>query len=394
MLYATVEELVRHDLALRETADDGRYLVFPSQFNRDYEDAPDPPGKAVQATFDGPVQSLYATLAVRLGHSGLFTTGRAEMWRNAAIFKANAGGKCGLMVNEFDEARGRLVLFYDAAASAQTQFHFEEFVLAHARRRSIEGTLEVVRFAVCAKCKTAVPEAYVKMLRAQNKMDFPCPCGGTVSLAEPKERLGFPSELAAMEKSADRTRDFEAELVSAKGETATPDFVKWAGGPRVTLAIVFTDVVGSTALGEDLRDHEMNEVRRAHFAQGRKLIAKHAGREIKTIGDSFMVAFKCADAALDYAMALHVNTGHAQVQIRAGIHIGPMQVEENDVFGGTVNFAARVIGAIKDAEIWLSDRAKEDIDRAGAHPRLTWQKHEGVTMKGFTGAFTLWALER
>jgi hypothetical protein len=62
-LHATVEELVRHDLALRENADDGRYLVFPSQFSRDYEDAPEPKGKAVAITFDGPVQSLYSTLA-------------------------------------------------------------------------------------------------------------------------------------------------------------------------------------------------------------------------------------------------------------------------------------------------------------------------------------------
>ena len=82
LLHATVEELVRHDLALRESAEDGRYLVFPSEFIRDYEAAPEPKGKAVAVTFDGPVQSLYSTLAVRLGHSGLFTTGRAEMWRN------------------------------------------------------------------------------------------------------------------------------------------------------------------------------------------------------------------------------------------------------------------------------------------------------------------------
>jgi class 3 adenylate cyclase len=62
------------------------------------------------------------------------------------------------------------------------------------------------------------------------------------------------------------------------------------------------------------------------------------GREIKTIGDGFMAAFKCAGAALDYARALQENTGHPQVRIRAGIHIGPMRVEEGDVFGGTVNF--------------------------------------------------------
>lgn len=393
LLHATVEELVRHDLALRENADDGRYLVFPSQFNRDYEDAPEPKGKTVAITFDGPVQSLYATLAVRLGHSGLFTTGRAEMWRNAAVFTAKAGGKCGLFVHEFSEGRGRLILFYDEQASEETQFHFEEYVLAHAERRSVEDSVTLVRFFVCANGHP-VPDDYVKLLRAQGKYEFDCPCGMKVSLTEPKERIRFKSAVQAMDRSADRHRDFDAFVLSAKGETSTASFQAWAGGKQVTLAIVFTDVVGSTALGEEIRDEAMNEVRRAHFAQSRKLIGQFEGREIKTIGDSFMAAFKNVDSALDYARALHEKTGHSKVKIRAGIHIGPMQVEEEDVFGGTVNFAARVVNAIKDAEIWLSERAKDDIDRLGAgkHKGLQWQRHEEVPMKGFPGKFSLWAL--
>jgi class 3 adenylate cyclase len=211
---------------------------------------------------------------------------------------------------------------------------------------------------------------------------------------QPKERIYFKSKVEAMDKSADRQRDFKAFVVSAKGETSTKNFQEWVGGERVTLAIVFTDVVGSTALGEEIKEEAMNEVRRTHFAQSRKLIANFKGREIKTIGDSFMAAFKCVDAALDYAVALQSNTGHPQVQIRAGIHIGPMQVEEGDVFGDTVNFAARVVGTIKGAEIWLSDRAKEDINRFGAkkHARLKWGRHDNVAMKGFSGVFTLWSL--
>jgi class 3 adenylate cyclase/GTPase SAR1 family protein len=396
LLHATVEELVRHDLALRENADDGRYLVFPSQFNRDYEDAPEPKGKAVAITFDGPVQSLYSTLAVRLGHSGLFTTRRVEMWRNAAVFTAKAGGKCGLFLHEFAEGRGRLILFFpDERASTETRYNFEEFVLAHANRRALDGTVNLVRFFVCPKCSEPVPDAYVKILRTKRTETFNCPCGGRVSLTEPKERIRFRSKVEAMDKTADQQRDFDAFVMSAKGETSTKSFQEWAGGERVTLAIVFTDVVGSTELGEEIRDEAMNEVRRAHFAQSRKLIVQFKGREIKTIGDSFMAAFKSAEAALDYSRALQGNTGHPQVQIRAGLHIGPMQVEEGDVFGGTVNFAARVIGAIKDAEIWLSERAKEDIDRLGAdkHKHLRWERHEGVTMKGFPGGFTLWSLK-
>jgi class 3 adenylate cyclase/GTPase SAR1 family protein len=395
LLHATVEELVLHDLALRENADDGRYLVFPSQFNRDFEDAPEPKGKAVAITFDGPVQSLYSTLAVRLGHSGLFTTGRSEMWRNAAVFDARAGGKCGLFLNEFTEGRGRLIIFYpDELSSAETRFHFEEFVMAHAKRRALDDSVSLVRFFVCPDCLEPVPDAYVKTLRTKGKMAFDCPCGGTVSLAEPKERILFESKVDVMDKSADRHREFDAFVLSAKGETSTKSFLEWAGGPRVTLAIVFTDVVGSTALGAAIRDEAMNEVRRAHFSQSRRLIQKFQGREIKTIGDSFMAAFQSADAALDYARAFQKNTGSSEVQIRVGIHIGPMQVDEDDVFGGTVNFAARVVGAIKGAEIWLSKSAMEDIDQLGAatHKRLKWERHLDVTMKGFPGTFTLWAM--
>jgi len=400
LLHATVEELARHDLALKESASDGSYLVFPSQFNRDYEDAPEPKGKSLALTFEGPVQSLYATLAVRLGHSGLFTTGRAEMWRNAAIFSAKAGGKCGIYLHEFAEGRGRLLIFYDQHAghtpSYETRFNFEEFILAHARQRALDATVEVVRFFVCAGCGNPVPDSYVQMLRDRNLKSFDCPCGKNVSLEEPKDRLQYISKVETMEKTANRQRDLEMFVQSARGETRTPNFTAWAGDERVTLAIVFTDVVGSTALGEELRDSFMNEVRRAHFSQSRSLIERFNGREIKTIGDSFMAAFRSVEKALDYAQALQANPGPSQIQIRAGIHIGPMQVEDDDVFGGAVNFAARVVGAIKGAEIWLSDRAKEDLDRGGAkhHKQLTWIRHEDVEMKGFNGGFTLWSLQR
>ncbi len=83
------------------------------------------------------------------------------------------------------------------------------------------------------------------------------------------------------------------------------------------------------------------------------------------------------------------------MQVRAGIHIGPMNVEENDVFGGTVNFAARVVGAINDAEIWMSDRAKNDLDTLAAkqHATLVWERYDGIEMKGFSDKATLWSLK-
>ena len=46
LLLATVEDLVRHEVALREASDDGQLLVFPSQLTRENPDLPDPPGKS------------------------------------------------------------------------------------------------------------------------------------------------------------------------------------------------------------------------------------------------------------------------------------------------------------------------------------------------------------
>jgi len=57
--------------------------------------------------------------------------------------------------------------------------------------------------------------------------------------------------------------------------------------------------------------------------------------------------------------------GHPRVQIRAGIQVGPIPMGERDVCGGAVNFATRVVGAVKDPKIWLSDRSTESIDRLG-----------------------------
>jgi hypothetical protein len=66
----------------------------------------------------------------------------------------------------------------------------------------------------------------------ERKLEFNCACGGTVSLAEPKERIHFRSKVEAMEQSADRQRDFDAFVVSAKGETSTKSYQDGACGEQ------------------------------------------------------------------------------------------------------------------------------------------------------------------
>lgn len=84
---------------------------------------------------------------------------------------------------------------------------------------------------------------------------------------------------------------------------------EWAGAERVTLVVAFTDILGSTRLGNRLGSEKLTVVRDAHFRQARRLLEANAGYEIKTIGDAFMVAFHTALDALNFSLSLHDSTG-------------------------------------------------------------------------------------
>ena len=208
LLLATVEELLRHQIVLREHSDQGSYLVFPSQFNRAWPDAPDPKGKAVMIRFEGPVQNIYATLAVRLAHSGMFRTTRDSMWRNACIFEGDAGGECGLYLREFEDGAGELILFF-RGPTPETRFRFEAFVLSHLSKSALTGSVTVERLFLCETCGTAVPRPWVAAMRARGERWFDCPCGQCrISLTEPKEQIEIAlGAVKDMESAADRERD-------------------------------------------------------------------------------------------------------------------------------------------------------------------------------------------
>jgi class 3 adenylate cyclase len=61
-------------------------------------------------------------------------------------------------------------------------------------------------------------------------------------------------------------KDVEALAQAAEVEPRSRSLLRWAGSDRLLLALVFTDVVGSTALNEAIKDERMNGMRRAHFA--------------------------------------------------------------------------------------------------------------------------------
>ena len=99
-----------------------------------------------------------------------------------------------------------------------------------------------------------------------------------------------------------------------------------AGSGLVT--ILFTDLVGSTALAQQLGDTAADSLRRDHFDQLRRAITVTGGTEVKTIGDAMMVSYNSASDAIAGAVAMQQRVhGHSAgetgaMQMRVGISAG------------------------------------------------------------------------
>jgi GTPase SAR1 family protein len=225
LLIATVEELLRHEIALKEPTDKGVDLVFPSQFTRERPDAPDIPGKQVTFAFEGPLHSIYASLAVRLAHSSLFR--RKTMWLNAASYTAAVGGTCGINLRELEEGRGELTLFYDEQASTSVRGEFETYVAGHLQQRALPGT--IVRHAIrsCPACGYVLPDDLVQGRLTRGSHTVRCPmCDDSVISLRDDQPSAATAEAAVseMNRSADEQRDRNVAATRLKGKVETGDF--------------------------------------------------------------------------------------------------------------------------------------------------------------------------
>ncbi len=246
LLIATVEELLRHEIALKEVTDRGVDLVFPSQFTRERPGAPDIPGREATFAFEGPLHNIYATLAVRLSHSALFR--RQAMWQNAASYIATAGGTCGIHLREAEEGRGELVLFYDEQASRTVRGQFETYVADHLRLRALPGTLTRRGIRACPDCGYVLPDDLVRRRLDRGAVTVRCPdCEQTNIPLTEEPAAPADATVAEMNRSADERRDRNADALRLKGKIETGDY-------DVFLCYHSADREQVTASGQRLKD--------------------------------------------------------------------------------------------------------------------------------------------
>lgn len=159
-----------------------------------------------------------------------------------------------------------------------------------------------------------------------------------------------------------------------------------------TCAVLFVDISGSTRLYETLGDERALARVGATLAMLAQVCADCGGRVVKTAGDGAMCRFDTADAALRAARLMQEKAadravpGEAGYGIHIGCHFGPVLESDGDVFGDTVNLAARVAGLAKVGQIITTEDTVERLPPALAERA---RRLDSVPVKGKRKAVTI-----
>ncbi len=159
------------------------------------------------------------------------------------------------------------------------------------------------------------------------------------------------------------------------------------------LALLFTDLKGSTALYGAIGDASAYHLVRAHFAYLAAIVRGHEGAIVKTIGDAILAAFVDPAAALAAAIEMqrqvagfNADRDGPGIVLKVGLHEGPaIAVTLNDrldYFGATVNLAARLQGESRGGDVVLS-RAMAADPQVAALLAAHDASEEQARLKGF-----------
>jgi adenylate cyclase len=149
--------------------------------------------------------------------------------------------------------------------------------------------------------------------------------------------------------------------------------------------VLFADVSGSTRLYETAGDSAALEAISACLAAARSATEASGGRVVKTMGDEVMAIFPGPDAAANAAADMQARidalpeVAGTKLGVRIGFHHGPVLQRDDDIFGDTVNIAARLVAQAKKGEIILSTATARLL---GAIFRSMVRELHAITVKG------------
>jgi adenylate cyclase len=166
-----------------------------------------------------------------------------------------------------------------------------------------------------------------------------------------------------------------------------------------SMAVLFTDLKGSTALYEKSGDAHAFAVIQKHFSILQLCVQQSEGGVVKTIGDAVMAVFSQPENALKAAIAIQNSTFADGIEVKVSIHYGPCFLYRlNDIldyFGSTVNLAARLQGHCEGGEVTLSAKMIDDpAVRATLRSHQLVAEQSSKNFKGFEDEIEVYRISR
>ena len=135
----------------------------------------------------------------------------------------------------------------------------------------------------------------------------------------------------------------------------------------INCVVMFADVAGSTSMYENMGDELARERISKALDALISIVGSHSGKLVKTIGDEILVYFNDADEAVNAAREIqetmedHRTPETVGVSIRIGMQYGSIILEKDDIFGDTVNVAARIASMAKARQILCTQEIAEMV---------------------------------
>ncbi len=165
--------------------------------------------------------------------------------------------------------------------------------------------------------------------------------------------------------------------------------VRGGSGTERTLAtVLFTDIVGSTVRAAQLGDGRWRNLLDRHDHSVRSQIERFRGREVNTVGDGFVATFDSPGRAIGCALAIRENLKGLDLNVRAGIHSGEIEVRGRDVAGLAVHIGARVSALAGPGEVLVSSTVKDLV--VGSD--IEFEERGEYQLKGVPGLWRLFAV--
>ena len=150
-------------------------------------------------------------------------------------------------------------------------------------------------------------------------------------------------------------------------------------------AVLFTDIVGSTAIAAEIGNTRWSELVTHHHRLIRAELKRFGGREQDTAGDGFFAKFERPVDAIRCAFAAAEAVRALGIEIRAGVSFGQLELVEGKAGGLIVNTAARVMSVAGAGEVLVPAAVKDLVPGTG----ISFDDHGTHHLKGIEGDLRL-----